>query len=603
MNLIRFSYSFASLWAVCFLAFLGSTALGQDLSFPGSFPRPEFDALKALGMGDASIQKIALPEQTGEPITMVVWMDGGMRTIQANPYSVLSDQYKLMVQKPDGTYDQAAAPPSTTYRGAVAGYPDSMVAGSLFEGQFTAVIKLARDKPLWGLQPLSEFDPKAARSRYVVYSNGDKLHMDYTCGVTGQQLVDPVLDPTGGGGPGTAEDSASDVKIAEIACDADVEFYNKNGSSVTQTQNDITNIINAVEAIYEAEVGILYDITVIYVETVEPDPYGSVNPSTLLNQFKNHWNSAHGADQRDVAHLFTGKDLQGGVIGIAYVDVICNESQAYGVSDSKYTGSFTNRVGLTAHELGHNWNAVHCDGQPDCRIMCSCLGCCGPVTTFGDSAENAITAKKATVGCLGDAVPPDPPAISSISPDSVQVFLGGPVTIFGSSFETATQVDVGSATLAWPSGFTIVDGSTINLFPPQPPALGTYTVTVTNFSGTSNGMPLTYIETSPPKLAVLAFVVSGTPFKWNWGGSSGDFYYLLVTVDDNSTFSYQSFDILANFIIVDLGNLDALGLGSLDVTMPTGFTGSTVYSQIAIFDGTTTWFEYATNILPTLVLF
>jgi hypothetical protein len=36
------------------------------------------------------------------------------------------------------------------------------------------------------------------------------------------------------------------------------------------------------------------------------------------------------------------------------------------------------RTALTAHELGHNWNADHCDGANPCNIMCSHIdGCSG----------------------------------------------------------------------------------------------------------------------------------------------------------------------------------------------------------------------------------
>ncbi|MFQ5806245.1 MAG: immunoglobulin domain-containing protein, partial [Phycisphaerae bacterium] len=109
---------------------------------------------------------------------------------------------------------------------------------------------------------------------------------------------------------------------------------------------------------------------------------------------------------RDVAHLMTGKDLNGGVIGIAWLGVICNTSQGYGLSQSRFTGNFTNRVGLTAHEVGHNWDAVHCDGDGDCFIMCSGLGgCAHNVTRFGSRSIGDIVPFRNTRPCLTENGP------------------------------------------------------------------------------------------------------------------------------------------------------------------------------------------------------
>src|SRR5678815_6030140 len=92
---------------------------------------------------------------------------------------------------------------------------------------------------------------------------------------------------------------------------------------------------------------------------------------------------------------FTGKELDGSVIGIAQLSVICNKSSAYGLSQSKWTTSMLYRAGLTAHEIGHNWSATHCDGIGDCSIMCSGIGgCSGDVNNFGASEKNQILAKK-----------------------------------------------------------------------------------------------------------------------------------------------------------------------------------------------------------------
>ena len=157
--------------------------------------------------------------------------------------------------------------------------------------------------------------------------------------------------------------------ICEIGIDSDMEFYNANGSSVTATQNDITAVMNNVGAIYQSQACVVHDITTIIVRTVEPDPFTSNVPSVLLGEFASHWTSSQNHIQRDVAHLFTGHNLQGSVIGVAYVGGVCSPSSGYGLSQSRFTSNMTNRTALTAHELGHNWSAGHCNVSPPCRIM------------------------------------------------------------------------------------------------------------------------------------------------------------------------------------------------------------------------------------------
>ena len=115
--------------------------------------------------------------------------------------------------------------------------------------------------------------------------------------------------------------------------------------------SDIEKILIGVEAIYGDQVEILYEIGTIIVRTAEPDPYTSSNPSTLLNQFDAHWSSQQQGVQRDIAHLFTGVNLDGSVIGIAKLGVICSQNNGYGLSQSKYTSSLLLRTRLTAHEL------------------------------------------------------------------------------------------------------------------------------------------------------------------------------------------------------------------------------------------------------------
>jgi hypothetical protein len=461
----------------------------------------------------------------------------------------------------------------------VNGSPDSVVAASLVDGELTATIRLAPDLPTWGVQPLSSVDPAAPRGVHVVYDGTDLDVLDTVCGTDD---VDTRFLPEL---PGAGDGLDPSHKVCEIALDADFEFYTKNGSSVGTTQNDMENIINAVEAIYDATAGIHYEITTVIVRTAEPDPYSTTGASSLLSQFKNYWNSNHGSIQRDVAHLFTGKNISGSTIGIAYLNVICAKSSAYGLSQSKYTGSFVYRTALTAHELGHNWNASHCNGDSDCRIMCSGLGgCTGGVTSFGSSATNKITNKKNSVTCLSGVVPPPPPSISSLSPDDTSAFLPESVTIIGTGLAEVDKVTVGGVEIGFGTGLNSVSSTQVVFLPPAPSGLGNASVTVSNPGGTSNALTLHYVETDPPKLAVTSLPLATMPFEWGYGGGSNDLAFLLINFT-NQKFNYQGYSILANAMTLITQQLDPAGLGGLQIIMPAAAVGVTFWSQVVTVDG------------------
>lgn len=68
---------------------------------------------------------------------------------------------------------------------------------------------------------------------------------------------------------------------------------------------------------YESEVDISHLITAIVVRTTSNDPYTSTSANTILGEFMAEWTSNPGSIQRDVAQMFTAKEVDGGTIGIA----------------------------------------------------------------------------------------------------------------------------------------------------------------------------------------------------------------------------------------------------------------------------------------------
>jgi len=109
---------------------------------------------------------------------------------------------------------------------------------------------------------------------------------------------------------------------------------------------------------YERETDITHTLATMLVRTAEPDPYASSDAGTLLSTFTNDWN-ANRPNSGDIRQLFTGKDVNGGTIGFAFIRVVCS-TNAYGIVQSDFNNNLASATDLSAHEAGHNWGADHC---------------------------------------------------------------------------------------------------------------------------------------------------------------------------------------------------------------------------------------------------
>ncbi|MFQ6104741.1 MAG: zinc-dependent metalloprotease family protein [Candidatus Glassbacteria bacterium] len=366
-------------------------------------------------------------------ISTAVNLEGTEYELSLRPHSVRSESFTVQVQLENGELVEVQPPAPVTYRGVVSGIPGSVAAASLMNGQLTAIIDLG-DGEIWSVEPLSKYDEAAGAQEHVVYRSLDLVPTEYYCGTDlidvpeniEFQQQDRQDTEAGIGIIDEGSDYLQNDKVAEVAFDADYEFYQANGSSVANTIADIENVLNGVDVIYQRDVEICYNITHIIVRSTSNDPYTGRDPSSLLQQFRVHWNQEQDSIERDLAHLMTGRDLYGGVIGIAYMDGVCNMF-GYSLSQSRYTWNFTYRIALSAHELGHNWNASHCSGNT-CKIMCPVLGgCSGIVTEFGPQAIDDITTYKETRNCIDDGchttldlVEPEPGEAGEVSTFSVR---------------------------------------------------------------------------------------------------------------------------------------------------------------------------------------
>lgn len=420
--------------SLCALALSQPAQSAADLTLADHFAVDRFE-----------LQDLALPTEPVGPFAVPVRLDGAAHLLELRPHDLRSADFRVVVQDASGLH-VVPAPAPATWRGQLAGDPLSDVRVSLVHGRLTGTITDGWGQR-YGIQPADEADATLPRSAHVIYSQSEVRAHSGTCALDEDGPVGAAPSP---GTEGTG------LKIAQIAFDADVDFYNINGQSVTNTVNDIENVLNAMEAIYENDVQVTFELSGVIVRTTEPDPYSSSIPGNLLNQLTSEWGQNQSGFKRDLTHLMTGKNLQGSVIGIANLGALCQGG--YGLSQSRFTNNFTNRVGLTAHEVGHTMGSPHCNATQNCFIMCSGLGGCdNDVSQFGQYAKNQITQGVSVSPCVLDLPAP-------LSPPFYEDFDGGSfdpvkwIHIDGTSIEsspllepsgtTSAVLDAGSAILA-----------------------------------------------------------------------------------------------------------------------------------------------------------
>ncbi len=541
--------------------------------------------LSALELAQATVQSIELPAERGVPFRAFVEINGTPAALELSPSSVRAPGYQLLVQGADGSIEPRVAPAPTTYTGSVAGFPGSRVSASLHGGGLHAMLVLQDGAPPWTVQPVERTQTSSAA--HYVYPSDASLATGSLCATLNA------------GGSSLPQGTAAGVdlgihKIIDLACDADVQFFQLNGSSLAAAQADVEAHISAVQTIYASSAKVLYNITAILVRTAEPDPYSSSNPFTLLNQLADHWNSSQGSIPRDTVHLFTGRSLDGSVIGVAQLDVICNLPNAYGLSQTT-AAQFSNDVGLVAHELGHNWASNHCDGTPDCGVMCSALGgCTGNLSAFGNFAQTAIAGTKSSASCLTDL---GPPTVTSASPTSLPSFLGGTLTLTGEDFWAVTDVRIGSQSLVFPQ-FAILDSTTIAIFNPVVESTGVTPIFVETETGTAAPVFVDFTPVTAPILSANPLAIPTLPYVWSFTGTPGDTYFLNFALS-SATVPTSGFDILAFPNLINTGTLNAAGNGTFSIIAPVlGFIN--VYTQVLTFSGGGS-FTGATNVVETLV--
>ncbi len=392
---------------------------------------PEFlsDVNNALDIVESEVVELNFANVGNDNLAFTIPVDGVDVSIEIWPHSVRADGYRVLKQIEDGSFLEMPPAPETTYRGIVSEIPDAVVAASVIDSQMFAMVQLPDGARHW-VEPLSSRFPGVDRSLHAVYSQEDVIPSLGVCAVTEQFIEQTQREREQQAIQGRGSGDCGGLCVAEFGADADFEFYQAFGSDVENVENVINSIMNTVNTQYENQVGITHEITGIIVRSAEPDPYSTTSAGTLLGQVRTEWlNNVGNTIPHDTAQLFTGKNLQGSTIGIAYVGGVCT-SFRYSLVETTCCGSFSCRTDLTAHELGHNWGCSHISGSNS--TMNPGLVC---ANNFVPGSISQAVAYRNSITCLDPVDPtaiPGPFGLISPAQGSVDV-VRNPVLDWGDS--------------------------------------------------------------------------------------------------------------------------------------------------------------------------
>ena len=273
----------------------------------------------------------------------------------------------------------------TTFKGTIAGASGSQVRltidGEKIEGYFSS------GGERFYIEPASNYSRFADAKDSVVYQEKDLLKMEnFVCESELAGKIERGAQMLGA----NRFQILPTYRVMEIATEADFSFVTELGGA-TNANNEILSILNLIEGSYEANLGLTFDVVFQHSWTT-PDPFDATTASLFLNSFRSFWNASYPQTSvpRDVAHLFTSKPTLSGR-GLSYVGTVCaNQNSAYGFSGRFDVGLI--KYTLTAHEIGHSFNASHADGVQGCinTLMLASISNVTPID-FCDFSRGEIT--------------------------------------------------------------------------------------------------------------------------------------------------------------------------------------------------------------------
>ena len=176
----------------------------------------------------------------------------------------------------------------------------------------------------------------------------------------------------------------------------------------TDPESEIVARMNIVDGIWGTQVGIAIVLGPVTILTDATDTFSSTTtPTDLLTEVANYRAKVAASDGTALTHLMTGRILDGNIVGISYLGAVCDGS--FSASLSANITSTTEGALITAHELGHSFNAVHdgvpgaCSSTPQTYLMAPTINFSNQFSACSLTSIAAQAAKSSCVQAIGSS--------------------------------------------------------------------------------------------------------------------------------------------------------------------------------------------------------
>jgi hypothetical protein len=414
------------------LAAIASGGGGVDIATPGAGGVTEEQAAAAFGVDKANLVELDPLCCTADFFEIELSLGkSGSLILDCTKFSVRSDDFTLIGERPDGSWGTIDPGPVRTFFGEVRGEPGTVVTGIVREGVgLTAMIQFADDRTL-EVRPASTMMGDVQPGLHVVYDSAGLRLPPATCG------SDEVLVADGAAALQAACVSDGPFSVRMVA-DTDSTFLDsfpgtraeQESAALDYIELDVLNL----NVHFGRDLNTQHQLVQVVLRTAANDIYASPNPVLLLGNGIDYW-LAHQppSGPAHIAAIWVNHTL-GGPVGVAFLASNCGP----GPCVVQRFGGVVTRAVLLAHEVGHVWGAAHCNTSASCgnsctggTIMNSIINTADP--RFAPCSIQQISAARSDFTCS-----PDPQLVRP----SLNVVGGGPVQN-GSTVQLGT-VAIGS---------------------------------------------------------------------------------------------------------------------------------------------------------------
>jgi PKD repeat protein len=425
------------------------------------------------------------------------------------------------------------------------------------------------------IEPLWYYDRSAPRNLFVVYDEHDVIPRDDAkCAAHEMHERSEKL----GKQNQNQEKLVGLCYDVELAIASDYLMFLDYNSNTTDVENHNIGVLNNVQGNYDDEFADELNFVIVtqFVSDCNTcDPWSNTtNPGSLLGEFRS-WGNGGGfvGVTYDLAQLWTDRDLNGGVVGIAYLNAVCNNNR-YQVDQDFSSTAWQLRV-LVAHETGHNFSSQH-DAAGSGFIMAPSVN---NSNTWSAQSINSINSFVDSRNCLALCAAPAPPTASFTS--NIQNICEGSDVQF---FDQSTGV---INTRSW----TFIGGNPASSTDANPVInyqnAGTYSVslTVTNSIGSNTETQSGYITVGSGGTNILLFdAFEDGLSNWTVENPNGNITWAPIAVGGTNFGNTAVY--MDNWSLNASGQRDGLVSQSMNLT---GFTNVTLSLDYAysLYNGNT----------------